>query len=751
MEASTLPMSRVAVLASGFVDEPVLQLRRRPSHDGGAVFRPLAERMSILCRRNYKYVNFVDDGRDLRMPNAIDQGRLGTGWMAALTNAARAAGPPLLFGLRLWAAVCLALYVAFWLELDNAFWAGTSAAFVCDPHLGASLRKGWFRLIGTVVGAVAIVVLTAWFPQNRAGFLLSLALWCAACALVATLLRNFAAYAAGLAGYTAAIIASDQLGATGGPNGLAFTLAITRVSEIWIGIVCAGIVLAGTDFGAAPRRLATQFAALSAEIASRFKTTLMGGSEFSDMQRVRRQLAQQVSALDPVIDEAIGESSTLRYHSPVLQAAVDGLFATLAGWRTVAVRLSHLADDTARQEADAVLGSLPQELLGAPYAGEPRAWVADPTGMRRRCRAAVRMLIAMPATTPSLRLLADQTATVLAGLSRALDGLALLVGDPASSPARHRLFRLNVPDWLPAFVTAGRVFVIIGAVEVFWIVTAWPNGASAITFAAIVAILLAPRVDEAYTAAVSFTIGIGLATVGAAIILFAALPKVETFAGFSIVIGLYLVPVGALMAQPWQAAIFTAMALLFLPLLAPANQMSYNTLQFYNAALAIVAGSVAAAASFRLMPPLSPTYRAARLWALTLRDLRRLATDAVPPPQDRWEGRNYGRLAALPDGAEPVQRAQLVAALSVGTAIIHLRRIVPQLGLGLELDSALAALAQANRGAAIASLTALDHRLASLAEGDPQNFLVLRARGRILGICDALAQYGDYFDTGVPR
>src|SRR5262249_30751857 len=56
--------------------------------------------------------------------------------------------PALLFGLRLWTSVCLALYVAFWLELDNAFWAGTSAAIVCQPHLGASLRKGWFRLIG---------------------------------------------------------------------------------------------------------------------------------------------------------------------------------------------------------------------------------------------------------------------------------------------------------------------------------------------------------------------------------------------------------------------------------------------------------------------------------------------------------------------------------------------------------------------------------------------------------------------------
>ena len=37
-----------------------------------------------------------------------------------LTRAIRLAGPPLLFGLRVWASVCLALYVAFRLELDNA-------------------------------------------------------------------------------------------------------------------------------------------------------------------------------------------------------------------------------------------------------------------------------------------------------------------------------------------------------------------------------------------------------------------------------------------------------------------------------------------------------------------------------------------------------------------------------------------------------------------------------------------------------
>jgi hypothetical protein len=118
-------------------------------------------------------------------------------WLQTAWAATRS---PLAFGLRLWVSVCLSLYVAFWLELDNPYWAGTTAALVCQPHLGASLRKGWYRMIGTIVGGIAIVVLTACFPQDRIAFLAGLALWAAACAFVATLLRNFLALAAQLAG-----------------------------------------------------------------------------------------------------------------------------------------------------------------------------------------------------------------------------------------------------------------------------------------------------------------------------------------------------------------------------------------------------------------------------------------------------------------------------------------------------------------------------------------------------------------------
>jgi uncharacterized membrane protein YccC len=670
--------------------------------------------------------------------------RLLMGLGDAASKAVRAAGPALVFGLRLWVSVCLALYVAFWLELDNAYWAGTSAALVCQPHLGASLRKGWYRLIGTVVGAVWIVALSAFFPQDRVGFLGGLALWGGLCACAATLLRNFASYGAALAGFTAAILASDTLGATGGTDGNVFNYAVMRVSEIWIGIICAGIVLAGTDFGAAPRRLAKLFADLTDNLIVHFRITLARAAPFADTQPVRREFARQVIALDPVIDEAIGESSWLRYRAVQMQQAVDGLFAALAGWRTVAVRLVALPPNAARQQGAAVLQRISDKLYSAPTQGEPNRWLSDPVGMRDLCVAAVRTLIAMPAETPSLRLVADEAARVLAGLSRALDGLALLVAAPPSGHAHRRRLRFYVPDWLPALLNGGRAIVAVGAVAVFWIVSEWPNGAFTITWTAIGVLLFAPRADQAYRLTVGFVVGNVFAAACAAIAAFALLPQVETFAGFSMVIALFLVPFGALMAQPWQTAVFTAMAANFVPLLAPANQMTYNTIQFYNTALSIVVGGGVAALSYRLLPTLSPAFRTRRLLASTLRDLRHLAVGAQRLRED-WEGRMYSRLAALPDEAEPVQRSQLVAALTVGTEIIHLRRIMPRLGLGTELHSALDDFARPDIVVARTKFAELDRGLASLAD---RSSLSLRARGRLLSIDDALVQHRDYFDAG---
>jgi uncharacterized membrane protein YccC len=168
--------------------------------------------------------------------------------------------------------------------------------------------------------------------------------------------------------------------------------------------------------------------------------------------------------------------------------------------------------------------------------------------------------------------------------------------------------------------------------------------------------------------------------------------------------------------------------------------------------LAIISGIGAAALSFRLLPPLSPALRTRRLLALTLRDLRRLATGPMPWTVNDWESRLYSRLSVLPKQAEPLHRAPLLAGLSLGTEIIRLRRLAHRFYLDAEFDAMLDALARGDRSAANERFVRLDNRLAAALPGSKAGALVrLRARGNILAMSEALAQHTAYFYFGAAR
>jgi uncharacterized membrane protein YccC len=162
--------------------------------------------------------------------------------------------------------------------------------------------------------------------------------------------------------------------------------------------------------------------------------------------------------------------------------------------------------------------------------------------------------------------------------------------------------------------------------------------------------------------------------------------------------------------------------------------MTYDPARFTNTAIAILGGCGVAALAFRLLPPLSPPFRAARLVALTSRDLRRLALGTVPDTPARWERLVYARLSALPAEATLLQRGALIASLSVGTGLLHLRGAGAALGLAADVDRALGAFADGDAALAAARLARLDGRLAALPGA-------VRARASVLGITEALAQY----------
>jgi uncharacterized membrane protein YccC len=665
---------------------------------------------------------------------------IGKSSSASLAEWLRGTTPALLFGLRLWASVCVSFYVAFALELSEPSWAATTAALVCQPVLGASLRKSMFRMIGTVVGAIAIVVLAAFFRQDRLSFLVGLALWCAASAFVATLLRNFAAYAAALAGYTAAIIAIDVLGPDGSTNGVVFLFAINRAIEICIGIVSAGVVLALTDLGHSRRKLAMESVAISSAVMDGFTNAFTAlGSNLAEFRAARRELLRRVIALYPMIDAAIGEASDLRYRSAALQRAVAGLMETISAWRKVAYAIALNGDAATPREASAVHDLLPQMRLSPAATASPR----EPAEFRDACCSAVRKLTCFEAQTPMQRLLADNAALGMLGMARVFNGLTGVI-DPRDVVGVAGMARLSVADWAPAFLNAARTLVAVGAVSLFWVASAWPNGVAAITFCAVIVILLPPIGDGAYSASVEFLKGSSLGAVIATVMVFGLLPKASTFPSLCLILGLALVPLGFLNARGWRPMLTFAAAVNLLPMVNITNGMTYDGSGFWNGAISILAGIAVGCVAMRVIPPLSPAIRARRLLSLTLADLRRVAKRASPGRQADWGNRGVSRLLAMPDEAEPLERAELVAAVAVGKEIVRLRHVAPRFVPSTMVDAVLAPLSEGRSSEAIERLKAIDREVAALPGARSRIQLSLRAG--ILVISGQLSEFGAYFD-----
>jgi hypothetical protein len=92
-----------------------------------------------------------------------------------------------------------------------------------------------------------------------------------------------------------------------------------------------------------------------------------------------------------------------------------------------------------------------------------------------------------------------------------------------------------------------------------------------------------------------------------------------------------------------------------------------------------------------------------------------------------------------------MQREQLLAALSAGAQILHLRRTAPELGALDQLDAALAAIARGDSDMARLWLGRLDRQLAS---NFGEETAAVRARARILVLEEALGQHAGYFGMG---
>ncbi len=313
---------------------------------------------------------------------------ISTSRRASLAEWLRAATPALLFGLRLWASVCVAFYVAFALELSEPSWAATTAALVCQPVLGASLRKSMFRMIGTVIGAIAIVVLAALFRQDRVSFLVGLALWCAASGFVATLLTQFCGLCRGARRLHRGDYCDRR--AWAGRKHERNRLHLRHRSR-------------ARDLHRHCLRRRRARAHRSRTLATKARDGMRGLVErdhgwvhrlFCDRQRQPGPVSS-ASTRTPAArhrarsDDRRGDRRGVRPALSVCGAAaggVAGLMETISAWRKVAFAIEFHGDATTRQEANAVHDQLPRARLSPDATGS----TDEPAALRDACCSSVR-------------------------------------------------------------------------------------------------------------------------------------------------------------------------------------------------------------------------------------------------------------------------------------------------------------------------------------------------------------------------
>ena len=129
---------------------------------------------------------------------------------ATITPPLSLAGAPVsawVFGIRIWVAVVVALAASFWLELEAPASAAVTVAILAVPTRGGALDKARFRLVATIIGVTAAIVITALFSQTRDLMLAAFAVWVGLSVYASGLLDGNHAYAAVLSGYTVGLIA----------------------------------------------------------------------------------------------------------------------------------------------------------------------------------------------------------------------------------------------------------------------------------------------------------------------------------------------------------------------------------------------------------------------------------------------------------------------------------------------------------------------------------------------------------------
>ncbi|RUL65914.1 FUSC family protein [Dyella dinghuensis] len=584
------------------------------------------------------------------------------------------------------AKTLLAFFLTGWLAmrfaLDQPSTAMLTTILVANRQSGMVLAKSFYRAIGTVVGALAALVIVGLFPQERVLFLGALSLWVGLCAGGATLNRNFKAYAFVLAGYTAALIVIPVVN-----NPLAvFDGAVARISEVLLGIVVSGVVsdlVFPSHIRAIMRRAAREQYAHFMQFVERATT---GKTARGDIEKAHLRFVRDAVTLEDMRSSVIFEDPEARARSGHILLFNQRFMAASTSLQS----LHHLINRLQRNGRNVPAAALIQlyaplgEALDIPIDADTSAKCILPRldDARRAIGAHIPVMRASLQTDQDVQDFdtgADLVHRFADELYAFTDTAALLQapGGVTGSAVRIRFTRGN--DIYGAWLAVLRASMTMAVLSFFWIVLAWPSGASAMVIATVFAGLFAsaPNPIKAVNA---FLIGYVLGATASFICEFYILTHMD---GYGLLIAgctPFLMMGALLMAWPSTTGIGTGYLIGFTNLIALKNPMVYDPVRFLNESIAQLVGVGSASVAFTFVPStIGSPWFIRRQFERLRRQVCVAAEAPLPGLIDRFESTNhdlFSQIVAQTVRGSDESRSLLAWALSVhetGRALIQLR------------------------------------------------------------------------------
>ena len=499
------------------------------------------------------------------------------------------------FAVRIWTAVVLALGAAFWLQLEAPSTAALTVAILALPTRGQILEKATFRLLATIIGVAASIVIAGLFSQTRDLLLAAIAVWMGLCVYAAGLLDGSRAYAAVLSGYTVAFVAVQQMDT---PQHV-FESSVARGSGIAIGVVALAIVstlLAAPDNHA---QLASRLTALHRRVRTYASAVLR--EEGPDTTSTAEML-RDIAALRPETATLVTESSSGPARSAAARSTLVALVAELHAARALTA-LPIAADPDFREWLIAELER------GGATASPP-----FPLGRDRKSGDG--------AFGPLAAALEWGSAELLRRDAEVRQGLAAL-GSGVRPP---RVWRTPFYRSHRIAAEAGvRASVYLAAAAVFFVLGGWPASDAALSLV-VVLIGLGATTPAPLAFTTMALVAAPIAAVLAGTLEFLILDGVTAFP--LLAIGLAPLVMGAAILVTWPNPLVSALGrlnLIFgLAVFAPANPQTYDPQAFLFTSLFVCMAAALLLAAQLLLPPVSDERRLRWLTISARRDLDRL-------------------------------------------------------------------------------------------------------------------------------